>query len=211
VSLHGVVHVVDDDTMFRSALTSVIELAGHETRSYASAGNFLLEYQPVQSPQCLILDLQLPGPNGLALCESLARSAHPLPVIFLSGFGDVPSTVRAMRAGAIDFLTKPVRREVLLPAIAAALAEDLRQREMRERLASLRSRLASLSPRETAVYQGVIAGKRNKQIAAELNMAERTVKTHRSQLMAKMNAGSIAKLAELAFELQSDPDAPRLR
>ena len=209
MSLRGVVHIVDDDDMFRTALANLVELAGHRVRSYGSAGEFLLAYEPVQDAECLILDLQMPGPSGLDLHASLARQPHYPPVVFLSAFGDVPSTVRAMRDGAVDFLTKPVTREQLLPAIDAALELHLRRQIGAARRDAVRSRVDSLSPREAAIYEGLLAGKRNKQIAAELNIAERTVKTHRAQLMSKMHVGSIAELAELAFELQGD--APHTR
>ena len=209
MSLRGVVHIVDDDDMFRTALANLVELAGHRVRAYGSAGEFLLAYEPVQDAECLILDLQMPGPSGLDLHASLARQPHYPPAIFLSAFGDVPSTVRAMRDGAVDFLTKPVTREQLLPAIDAALELHLRRHIAAARRDAVRSRVDSLSPREAAIYEGLLAGKRNKQIAAELNIAERTVKTHRAQLMSKMNVGSIAELAEMAFELQGD--APHTR
>ena len=210
--MRGVVHIVDDDAMFRSALATLIELAGHTVVTYPSAGDFLLAYQPMQEAECLILDLQMPGPSGLDLHESLARHPRCPPVIFLSAYGDVPSTVRAMRGGAFDFLTKPVARETLLPAIAAALELHVRRQVAQARRAALRSRVESLSRREAAILDGLLAGTRNKPIAAELNLAERTVKTHRAQLMNKMHVGSVAELAGLTFELQaSAADTPHMR
>ena len=201
MSLSGVVHLVDDDVMFRSALANVIELAGHTVLVYDSAGAFLIDYAPSTSPECAILDLQMPGPSGLDLHESLAAKGIAVPVLFLSAFGDVPTTVRAMRSGAVDFLTKPVARETLLPALDHALRLDVRRRVRRERQTAIRSRVGQLSAREFAVFQQVLAGKRNKQIAGDLGIAERTVKTHRAQLMEKMQVQSVAELAELAFEL----------
>jgi FixJ family two-component response regulator len=212
MTTQGVVHIVDDDEMFRKALAGLVELAGHIVRTYSSAGDFLIAYQPTQSAECLILDMQMPGPSGLELHEALVRQTRYPPVIFLSAFGDVPSTVRAMRNGAVDFLTKPVARAPLLAAIDAAVDLHLRRRIAAARRHELRSRVDSLSPREAAIYELVVAGKRNKEIAAELNIAERTVKTHRAQLMTKMVVASVAELAELAFELHAEQDdAPRSR
>ena len=201
MSLSGVVHLVDDDLMFRSALANVIELAGHTVLVYDSAGDFLIGYAPSASPECAIFDLQMPGPSGLDLHESLAAKGIAVPVLFLSAFGDVPTTVRAMRSGAVDFLTKPVARETLLPALDYALRLDVARRVRLERQTAIRARVGQLNAREFAVFQQVLAGKRNKQIAGNLGIAERTVKTHRAQLMEKMQVQSVAELAELAFEL----------
>ena len=201
MSLSGVVHLVDDDVMFRSALANVIELAGHTVLVYDSAGAFLIDYAPSTSPECAILDLQMPGPSGLDLHESLAAKGIAVPVLFLSAFGDVPTTVRAMRSGAVDFLTKPVARETLLPALDYALRLDVTRRVRLERQTAIRARVGQLTAREFAVFQQLLAGKRNKQIAGDLGIAERTVKTHRAQLMEKMQVQSVAELAELAFEL----------
>jgi len=201
MSLSGVVHLVDDDVMFRSALANVIELAGHTVLVYDSAGAFLIDYAPSTSPECAILDLHMPGPSGLDLHESLAAKGIAVPVLFLSAFGDVPTTVRAMRSGAVDFLTKPVARETLLPALDYALRLDVTRRVRLERQTAIRARVGQLTAREFAVFQQLLAGKRNKQIAGDLGIAERTVKTHRAQLMEKMQVQSVAELAELAFEL----------
>ena len=209
MSLRGVVHLVDDDAMFRTALANVIELAGHTALAYESAGDFLIGYARSVTPECAVFDLQMPGPNGLDLQASLAARGIGVPVIFLSAFGDVPTTVRAMRGGAIDFLTKPVARDTLLGALDAALRHDVARRVQYERKSAIRSRVRQLSVREFAVFQQVLAGKRNKQIAGELGIAERTVKTHRAQLMEKMQVQSVAELAELAFELQDERPQPR--
>ena len=207
MSLSGVVHLVDDDVMFRSALANVIELAGHTVLVYDSAGAFLIDYAPSTSPECAILDLQMPGPSGLDLHESLAAKGIAVPVLFLSAFGDVPTTVRAMRSGAVDFLTKPVARETLLPALDYALRLDVTRRVRLERQTAIRARVGQLTAREFAVFQQLLAGKRNKQIAGDLGIAERTVKTHRAQLMEKMQVQSVAELAELAFELHGNEAA----
>ena len=194
MSLRGVIHLVDDDAMFRTALANVIELAGHTVLLYESAGDFLIGYARSVTPECAIFDLQMPGPNGLELHASLAAKGIGVPVVFLSAFGDVPTTVRAMRGGAIDFLTKPVARDTLLTALDAALRHDLAQSVRYERQTAIRSRVRQLSAREFAVFEQVLAGKRNKQIAGELGIAERTVKTHRAQLMEKMQVQSVAEL-----------------
>jgi FixJ family two-component response regulator len=201
--LRATIHVVDDDEMFRNALQSVLELAGHDVQTYASAGEFLLAEPPPHGPGCIILDLQMPGPSGLELHEALARRTGALPVIFLTGFGDVSSTVRAMKAGAVDFLTKPVDRVTLLSAVQTALAHGEEWRAAAERRLDLERRFSSLTRREAAIFEHIVAGRLNKQIAGELDIAERTVKTYRAQVMEKMGARSIAELAALAAELRS--------
>jgi FixJ family two-component response regulator len=194
------VHVVDDDESIRQALTRLLEAAGHEVRSYASAGEFMLE--PLQDrPGCLVLDVCLPGPNGLDLHDALRRREQPLPVIFLTGYGDIPMSVRAIKTGAIDFLTKPVQRDTLLGAISVALACDAALRRARANCDELTEQYRSLTPRERDVFQGVVAGKLNKQIAADLGAAERTVKAHRAHVMQKMRAASVADLVRQAQAL----------
>jgi len=193
------IHFVDDDEMFRSALAEVLELAGYEVLQYESAGAFLLSGPP-QGPGCILLDLRMPGPSGLELQEALARDTDGMPVVFLTGYGDVPTTARAMKRGALDVLTKPVDRETLLAAVSAAHERDVEWRRERERHATVEARFASLTPREQAILSGVVAGRLNKQIAGDLNIAERTVKTHRAQLMAKLGAGTAADLALIAAE-----------
>jgi len=156
----------------------------------------------------------MPGPSGLDLQEALERLEVPLPVVFLTGHGDIPMSVRAMKAGEVDFLTKPVRREALLAAVRAALARDAATRAIREGLRALRARYESLTPREREVFAGIVAGKLNKQIAAELGTAERTVKAHRAQVMAKMQAESVADLVHTAAQLGASaarPDKPAAR
>jgi FixJ family two-component response regulator len=195
------IHVVDDDGSQRSALLRLLGAAGFEARGYDSSGEFLLDPLP-DRPGCLLLDLRLPGPSGLDLQAALLRRGVRLPVIFLTGFGDVTSSVKAMKAGAVDFLEKPVQREALLDAVGRALTRDVGERAAREAAAGLRDRVASLSPREQAVFDAVVAGKLNKQIADCLGIAERTVKLQRAQMMRKLGARSAAELGALAERLK---------
>jgi FixJ family two-component response regulator len=200
-STSAVVHVVDDDDGFRTAMARLLKAAGYEVRSYASAGAFLLDRE-VRRSGCLLLDVKLPGPSGLELQDALARQDESLPIIFLTGHGDIATTVRAMKAGAVDFLTKPIRRETLLPAIQAAMARDVETRAARNRRKDMSSRLATLTAREREVLAHVIVGKPNKWIASELGTAERTVKAHRAQIMRKMGVLSVAELVHLMDVMQ---------
>jgi FixJ family two-component response regulator len=199
-----VVHIVDDDDSFRKAVTRVLEAAGYHVCSYRSAGDFVLASRNTRPRGCLLLDLRLPGPSGLELQEVLAREEESMGVIFLTGYADVPSSVRAMKRGAVDFLTKPAKREELLSAVRAALARSMRLEVDQEHRAGLKHRLEKLTAREREVFDLVVAGKLNKQVAAELGMAERTVKAHRAQVMQKMEAKSLAELVHLADELRSE-------
>jgi RNA polymerase sigma factor (sigma-70 family) len=202
VSEKPIVHVVDDDDSLRKAVTRLLRAAGYDVRAYASAGDFALASRENNRRGCVLLDVRMPGPSGLDLQEALAREEEPLPVIFLTAHGDVPTSVRAMKAGAVDFLTKPIKRDVLLSAVRAALARDLRLHTSHEQRRDLRMRFTKLTPREQNVFELVVAGRLNKQIAAELGMAERTVKAHRAQVMAKMQATSLAELVHLADKMQ---------
>ena len=195
-----VVHVVDDDGAFRTAISRLLRAAGYEVRTYGSAGDFLLREQD-ESPGCVLLDLRMPGPNGLDLQTALARRGSPLPIVFLTGHGDVTSSVRAMKAGASDFLEKPVKKEALLGAVRAALARDDAQRAEEEERRTLRRRFESLSAREREVLEQVVAGRLNKQISAQIGISERTVKAHRASCMVKMGVGSVAELARVAERL----------
>lgn len=196
------IHVVDDDDSVRKAVTRLLRAAGYEVRSYASAGEFVLSWQ-TDAPGCIVLDVHMPGPSGLELQDAFSKRDNALPIIFLTGHGDIPMSVRAIRAGAVDFLTKPVQREALLSAIEAALARDAQQRSSRQRECALKASFESLTARERAVFGLVVSGKLNKQIAAELGMAERTVKAHRAQVMEKMHVASLAELIRAAEQLET--------
>lgn len=196
------VYVVDDDESMRKALSRLLGAAGFEVRAYASAGEFLLE-PPGDRPGCILLDVRMPGPSGLDLQAALAKLDRALPVVFLTGHGDIPMSVRAMKAGAVDFLTKPVKKTALLSAVESALARDAEKRAARKQLQALRSRYDSLTPRERDVFAQVVAGKLNKQIAADLGATERTVKAHRAHVMQKMQVGSLAELVQVADQLRT--------
>jgi FixJ family two-component response regulator len=207
-----VIHVVDDDEPLRIGLVRLLRAHGYEVRAYSSAGDFLLSPTP-EGAGCLLLDIRMPGPSGLELQEALERHAVVLPIVFLTGHGDVASSVRAMKAGAVDFLTKPVEPDVLLRAVEMALARDSKQRSQRADLVAAKSRWATLTERERAVYIRVVAGALNKQIASELGITERTVKAHRAQVMSKMAARSLAELVQMASLLSASgvslpPPAP---
>ena len=195
-----VIHVIDDDASIRTALSRLLTAAGYRVSPHASAGEFLL--RPKESgPGCLILDVRMPGPSGLELQQALAREDVSLPVIFLTGHGDIPMSVRAIKSGAVDFLAKPVRKEALLAAVREALERDRASRESEGDLAPLKSRFASLTAREREVLGEVVRGALNKQIADRLGLAERTVKFHRAHVMEKMGAGSLADLVHIAERL----------
>jgi len=203
------IHVVDDDDSLRTALLRLLDAAGHEARGYASAGEFLLA-PPPDRPGCVLLDVRMPGPSGLDLQAALKRQGVALPVVFLSGHADVAAGVRAMKSGAVDFLSKPVDREALLEAVGRALERDRAARAEREEAARLRERFASLTTREREVFELLVGGRLNKQIGGALGIAERTVKAHRATLMAKLGAESPAELGALAERLRrlTDGDSP---
>jgi FixJ family two-component response regulator len=200
--MNPVIHIVDDDESLRTALQRLLAAAGYRVRTYASAGEFLLD-PPTGEPSCLLLDLRMPGPSGLDLQEALQRHGIGLPVIFLSGHGDLATGVRAMKAGAVDFLTKPVEREPLLAAVARALEVGAARRAAEAVDAGLRTRWARLTERERQVFERVVAGRLNKQIADELGVAERTVKAQRAQVMDKLGAGNAAELGRIAEQLRA--------
>ena len=205
MSTPPLIHIVDDDESLRTALLRLLTAAGFAARGYGSTGEFLL-HPPPDRPGCILLDLRLPGPSGLDLQDAMHDHGIDLPVIFLTGHGDVASSVRAMKSGAVDFLEKPVASNTLLGAVARALARDLEARNQRHHSHQLRARFAMLTPRERQVFERVVAGKPNKVIADEIGIAERTVKLHRAQLMAKVGADSPAELGGLAEQLRLLPD-----
>ncbi len=196
----AIVHVVDDDASLRTAVMRLLHAAGYQVCGYASAGEFLLA-RPGNTPGCLVLDVDMPGPSGLDLQTAFEGRDDAPPIIFLTGHGNIPMSVRAMKAGAVDFLTKPVDREALLSAVGNALALDAANRTARDEVGLWRSRLETLTAREHAVFTLVVAGKLNKQIAAELGTSERTVKAHRAHVMEKMHVTSLAELVHVAGQL----------
>ena len=195
------VHVVDDDASMRQALARLLGAHGYEVRQYGSAGDFLLAW-PVENPGCVLLDVCMPGPSGLDLQLALANRADAPPVVFITGFGDIPMSVLAIQRGAVDFLTKPVDQVALLAAVERALQRDAAVRAEGRRRQELQQSFDSLTARERAVFAQVAEGRLNKQIAASLNTCERTVKAHRAHVMEKMHARSLAQLVHLAIELE---------
>jgi FixJ family two-component response regulator len=194
-----VVHVIEDDESSRIASSRLLKTAGYVVRVYSTGDEFLA--QPPTEAGCLVLDLHLPGPSGLELQQRLTTAENPLPIVFLTGHGDVPKTVRAMKAGAVDFLTKPVDAPVLLDAVARAIARDAANRVVRARQHEARARYSRLTPRERDVFAHLISGQLNKQIGYDLGISERTTKIHRRQVLEKMQADSIADLVRLAADL----------
>jgi len=197
-----VVHIVEDDESMRVALTRLLSAAGYEPRGYASAGEFLIAAGDAPTG-CLLLDLMLPGPNGLALQDALRQRGCTLPTIFLTGGGDIASSVRAIKGGASDFLTKPVPADALLEAVRAALEQDAPRRAEREQQAMLVQRHATLNERERSVLRRVVQGALTKQIADELGVSERTVKASRAAVMEKLGATSLPELVRLSARLTS--------
>jgi len=191
-----VVFVVDDDLSVLKSLRRLLSVCGFRVETFSSAQEFLRDYQD-NVPGCLVLDICLPGLNGFELQRALAEQGHALPIIFITGHGDIPSSVRAMKAGAVDFLPKPFTDQALLEAIEQALDKSRCDNAVRSELADIRKKLATLTPRETEVLNCVVAGKLNREIAADLGIAERTVKVHRGRVMQKLHAGSIAELVRI--------------
>ena len=193
------VRIVDDDASFLTAVARLLGASGFAVKTFASAEDFLSGPEP-GVPGCVIIDLQMPVMNGLDLQEALAKEGCALPVIFLSGTGDIPSTVQAMRRGAEDFLTKTAPKEELLDAVSRAIGRDLRERTGRSRQDDLAARFATLTPREREVLKHVLLGKLNKQIAYDLGINERTVKLHRTSIKAKLDVHTTADLTKLWME-----------
>jgi len=201
----AIVAIVDDDHSVQRGLRRLIRSAGWKATTFASAQEFLARSR-TESPNCVLLDLQMPGLSGLDLQKRMAEVGMENPIVFLTGHGDIPASVRAMKAGAVQFLTKPVDEEALLQAIEEAVERDRRTRQQHVDMSELRGRYESLSAREQEVMQQVISGMLNKQIAAELKITEDTVKFHRGHIMQKMRADSFADLVRMAENLAIPSD-----
>ena len=200
----AVVFVIDDDPSMRGALGNLIASVGLDVRPFASPREFLAAERP-DAPGCLVLDVRLPGLSGLELQQRLATGDLALPIIFITGHGDIPMSVQAMKAGAVDFLSKPFRDQDLLDAVHQALARDRHARAQQAEMAALRRRFDTLTPRQRDVMARMVAGLLTKQIAGELGTSEATVKTHRKQVMAKMRAESLADIIRIADQLSLLP------
>lgn len=198
-----IVFVVDDDPLIRDGLRSLIKSVGLHVETFGSSREFM-QRRPSDAPGCLVLDVRLPGLSGLDLQRELNESNFQIPIIFMTGHGDIPMSVRAMKNGAQEFLTKPVRGQDLLDAVQQAIARDRAARRERAKMADLRTRFDSLTPREREVLDLIVAGLLNKQIAGELNIEEVTIKTHRAHIMQKTHAESLAHLVRMNEKLKSN-------
>ncbi|MCW1924470.1 response regulator [Luteolibacter arcticus] len=207
-STESTVHVVDDDASFLRATARLLRASGFTVKTFAAAADFLAAHGE-ESAGCVVADLHMPEMNGLGLQAELARRGNPLPVLFLSGAGDIPSTVRAMREGAEDFLEKRAEKEELVEAVKRALSRDALERNHRCRKRALRARFATLSGREMEVLGHVVRGQLNKQIADRLGIHERTVKLHRTAITTKLGVPSVAELTLLAQEAEAFPVSPQ--
>ena len=191
-----IVHIVDDDASFRSAISRVLKASGYAVADYDSAESFLDATDA--EPGCLLLDVQMPALNGLELQQELAKLSHHWPIIFMTGHGDIPTSVRAIKAGAEDFLSKPILKQTLLEAIERALSRLREVQRNQGRLDALRALIAQLTPRENEVFALMVRGKMNKQIAYSLGTSERTIKYHRQMIMQKLQVGSFAEAVSVA-------------
>jgi FixJ family two-component response regulator len=201
-----IVFLVDDDQDFRDSLVTLFNSMGLKVSTFSSAAEFLKSKLP-DTVSCLVLDVRLPNLSGLDLQAELAKASISIPIIFVTGHGDIPMSVKAMKAGAADFLTKPFREQDMLDAVTSAFKRDRKWREIERRLADLRSRLQTLTPREREVMTLVTAGLMNKQVAGKLDVTVITVKTHRGQVMRKMGARSVADLVKIAEALEIGTDS----
>src|SRR6266550_8397005 len=203
-----VVYVIDDDTSMRSAIKRLVLAVGLNAETFSSGQEFLDSKLP-DVPGCAVLDVRLPGPSGLDLQRELSERGIQIPIIFVTGHGDIPMSVKAMKGGAVEFLTKPFRDQDLLDAIQLGLSRDRARRENEKALADLRERFASLSPREREIVIEVARGRLSKQIAHDIGIAEATVKVHRSRAMQKMQAGSLPELGRMADKLKLLSNTPQ--
>jgi FixJ family two-component response regulator len=199
MSAKALIHIVDDDVSLRESLIDLLRAGGFDTQGYGSTGEFLLQPIP-DRPGCLLLDVKLPGLSGLELQAALQSRGFALPIVFLTGHADVPTSVRAMKAGAVDFLEKPVVREKLFEALESALARDAAARATSEAAQRRDARLSALTTREREVFDRIVAGRRNREIADALGISLRTVKAYRAQLMDKLGVHTAAELGRLAGE-----------
>jgi FixJ family two-component response regulator len=197
----GLVHVVDDDASFRTAIERRLKQAGYEVETYSSAQHLLDNLPGVERSGCILLDVKMPGLNGLELQDRLSQLGSVLPIVFVTGYSDIPTTVRAIKAGAEDVLTKPIPSEQMIAAIERAMARSELARTQRTELNSFRAHIASLTPRERQVFYLMVRGMINKKIASELGTTERTVKAHRHEVMEKMQVESLAELVSNAVRL----------
>jgi FixJ family two-component response regulator len=200
--------VIDDDPDVRASLGGLLRSVGFQVKLLGSVGEFLESGRP-EGPTCLVLDIRLPGQSGLEFQRELSAAHNQLPIVFITGHGDIPMSVQAMKGGAIEFLTKPFRDQDLLDAIQLGLARDRERLENEKSLATLRARLETLTPREREVMTLVVTGRLNKQIAGDLGISEITVKVHRGQVMRKMKAASLPELARMVDKLQLTPERNR--
>jgi FixJ family two-component response regulator len=200
VSTAPVIHVVDDDALFRNAVARLLRAAGYRVNLYESSEQ-VLQRLPASDPGCILLDIRMPGLSGFEVQAHMAEVDRTLPIVFVTGHGDIPSSVKAIKAGAEDFLSKPVTKKTLLDAIERALARNRDVRERHDRLNALRNLVATLTPRESEVFALMVRGKLNKQIAYELGAAERTIKWHRHSIMLKLQVRSLAEAVSIAERL----------
>jgi FixJ family two-component response regulator len=202
---NATVLIIDDDSNLRASIARLLGSLGLDTQQFASISDFLASDLP-DGPTCLVLDVRLPGQSGLDFQRDLAAANRELPIIFITGHGDIPMSVRAMKGGAIEFLTKPFRDQDLIDAIQLGLSRDRARRESEQALAGIKERFGSLTPREREIMIQVARGRLSKQIAGDIGIAEPTVKVHRSRLMRKMKARSLPELARMADKLKLVPD-----
>ncbi len=195
-----IVFVVDDDKAVRKSLERLIKSVDLTVQAFSSAREFL-ESDPSSGPSCLVLDVRMPGLSGIDLQKELGKMGYTIPIIFITGYGDIPMSVRTMKRGAIDFLTKPFNDQDLLDAIHRAIEKDKQTRREQDEIGTIQQRVDSLTPREREVFSLVVTGMLNKQIAYDLGMSEKTVKVHRSRVMDKMQADSLAELVRLAYKV----------